>query len=165
MLLASLKRRWCVQRHRGSWRKPLRVLVCVAHLAHLKLLLLQRTTWKTSWNLTWTHSLHHKDTARDSGDEGAGVSVSQTVWDPLSRVQQLNPPGLHANEEHPKLPHAWRDTINNYQHDDACSACWWKTQQSCSFTFSCWCHDRHMYQPHTWAKDWLMLQEKKVRKM
>lgn len=56
---------------KGSWRKPLRVLVCVAHLAHLKLLLLLRTTRKTNWYLTWTHSLHHKNTALDSGDEGA----------------------------------------------------------------------------------------------
>lgn len=60
---------------KGSWRKPLRVLVCVAHLAHLKLLLLLRTTRKTNWYLTWTHSLHHKNTARDSGDEGAVAAL------------------------------------------------------------------------------------------
>lgn len=154
MLLASLKRRWCVQRHKRKLEKAPPCLGVCGSLSTPEAPVVAENHTKNqliSDMNTFTSSQKHSSWFRRRRRR-AGVSASQTVWDFLSRAQQLHPPGLHANEEHPKLPHAWRDTINNYQHGDACSACWWKPQQSCGFTFSCSCHDRHMYQPHTWLQ-------------
>lgn len=99
MLLASLKRRWCVQRHKRKLEKaPPCLGVCGSPSTPEAPFVAENHTKNQliSDMNTFTSSQKHSSWFRRRRRRG-GVSVSQTVWDFLSWVQQLNPPGLHPN--------------------------------------------------------------------